>query len=81
MSTVMGHVQGQADRLRQACRRCSDNGASSLASDQARRGVLNAADRHVNDVVRPVWIFHEVNDGSFDEMPVSLNYLRDKYGS
>jgi hypothetical protein len=27
-----------------------------------------------------VWIFHEVQDGSFDEMPVSLSYLRDKYG-
>jgi hypothetical protein len=27
-----------------------------------------------------VWIFHEVQDGSFDEMPVSINYLREKYG-
>jgi hypothetical protein len=24
-------------------------------------------------------MLHEVNNGSFDEMPVSLNYLRKKY--
>ncbi len=27
-----------------------------------------------------VWVLNEVNDGSFDELPVSINYLRDKYG-
>ena len=27
-----------------------------------------------------VWVFHEVQDGSFDEMPVSINYLQDKFG-
>lgn len=29
---------------------------------------------------RGLWMLHEVDDGSFDEMPVSLNYLRRKYG-
>jgi hypothetical protein len=27
-----------------------------------------------------VWVFNEVTSGSFDEMPISLNYLRKKYG-
>lgn len=27
-----------------------------------------------------IWMLHEVNDGSFDHMMVSLNYLRKKYG-
>jgi hypothetical protein len=26
------------------------------------------------------WILHDVQDGQFDEMPVSLNYLEKKYG-
>lgn len=29
---------------------------------------------------RGLWVLHEVKDGSFDEMPVSLNYLKRKYG-
>ena len=30
---------------------------------------------------RGLWVLHEVEDGSFDEMPVSMNYLKGKYGS
>jgi len=26
-------------------------------------------------------MLNEVNDGSFDEMPVSINYLRKQYGN
>lgn len=29
---------------------------------------------------RGLWMLHEVNDGSFDEMPVSISYLEHKYG-
>lgn len=29
---------------------------------------------------RGLWMLHEVNQGSFDEMPVSLTYLRKRYG-
>ena len=29
---------------------------------------------------RGVWVLHEVNNGSFDEMPVSLEYLGRRYG-
>jgi hypothetical protein len=29
---------------------------------------------------RGLWVLHEVNDGSFDEMPVSIGYLERKYG-
>lgn len=28
---------------------------------------------------RGIWVLHQVENGSFDEMPVSLNYLRQKY--
>jgi hypothetical protein len=33
-----------------------------------------------NDVWRGIWMLNEVNDGAFDEMPVSLPYLKEKYG-
>jgi hypothetical protein len=33
-----------------------------------------------NDVWRGIYVLHEVSEGSFDEMPVSLNFLRQKYG-
>lgn len=29
---------------------------------------------------RGVWMLHDIKDGSFDEMPVSLSYLRGRYG-
>jgi hypothetical protein len=29
---------------------------------------------------RGVWMLHQVEDGEFDEMPVSLDYLKRKYG-
>ena len=27
-----------------------------------------------------VWMFHDVKDGAFDELPISIDYLRKKYG-
>ncbi|HEY6028608.1 MAG TPA: hypothetical protein VIV09_17060 [Pseudolabrys sp.] len=33
-----------------------------------------------NEVWRGVYMLHEVNNGSFDEMPVSLTFLKEKYG-
>jgi hypothetical protein len=29
---------------------------------------------------RGIYVFHEVKDGAFDEMAVSMNYLKRKYG-
>jgi hypothetical protein len=26
-----------------------------------------------------VWMLHEVGNGGFDELPISMNYLRKKY--
>ena len=28
-----------------------------------------------------LWVFNEVDNGTFDEMPVSMSYLRGKYGA
>jgi hypothetical protein len=34
-----------------------------------------------NNHWRGVWILHDVRDGAFDEMPLSLSYLEKKYGN
>ncbi len=34
-----------------------------------------------NEHWRGIYVLHEVSNGSFDEMPVSLNYLKRKYGT
>jgi hypothetical protein len=34
-----------------------------------------------NNHWRGVWVLHDVNDGAFDEMPLSLSYLEKKYGN
>ena len=33
-----------------------------------------------NEHWRGFYMLHEVKDGAFDEMAVSLNYLRERYG-
>jgi len=35
--------------------------------------------KQTNSHWRGLYVLHEVNDGGFDEMAVSINYLRDKY--
>ncbi len=79
MSTVMGHVQ---DRQIAYAKRADGARITGIFA-----GIYY---QHDEEYLTPqtgtsttwsgVWIFHEVNDGSFDEMPVSINYLRDKYG-
>ena len=79
MSTVMGHVQDRQI-------------AYAKRADGARITGIFAGIYYQHDELyltpqtgtsttwSGVWILHEVQDGSFDEMPVSINYLRDKYG-
>jgi hypothetical protein len=33
-----------------------------------------------NSSWKGIWMLNEVDNGSFDELPVSLNYLKNKYG-
>jgi hypothetical protein len=34
-----------------------------------------------NNHWRGIWVLHDVRDGAFDEMPLSLSYLEKKYGN
>ena len=78
MSCIMGHVQ--------------DRGISySKKADGSRITGLFAGIfyQHDEEYLNPqtngswsgIWMLNEVNNGSFDEMPVSLNYLRKQYGN
>lgn len=77
MSCVMGHVQGRQIAY------------GTRADGQQITGLfVGGYYQHDEDYLnwqgnkhwRGVWVLHEVSDGSFDEMPVSLSYLRRKYG-
>ena len=77
MSCVQGHVQ---DRDIAYGRRADGSNVTGLFA-----GIYYV---HDEDYLTPqtngswsgIWMFHEVNDGSFDELPISINYLRRKYG-
>lgn len=73
----MGHVQ---DREISFAKRADGTRVTGLFAGifyQHEEGYLNA---QTNLSWRGIWMLHEVDDGAFDEMPVSLNYLRKRYG-
>jgi hypothetical protein len=78
MSCVMGHVQ---DR---------DIAFAKRADGKPMTGIFcGIFYQHDEDYLNPqtngswsgVWMLHDVQDGSFDEMPVSINYLEKRYGA
>lgn len=79
MSCVMGHVQQTEIDMSQ---RRGDGtpiiGLFAGVSSPYDEGYLNAQS---NKIHRQIWILHEVHDGFFYPMQVSLNFLRERYGS
>lgn len=77
MSCVMGHVQ---DRDIAYARRGDGKSVTGIFGGifyPHDEGYLNP---QTNRSWRGIWVLNEVNEGSFDELPVSMNYLREKYG-
>ncbi len=77
MSAIMGHVQHRQIAYAQRADGKQMTGlfvGSCYLHDEDYLGLQG------NDYWRGIWMLHEVNDGSFDEMPISLNYLKRKYG-
>ena len=77
MSCVMGHVQGRQIAYAQRADGKHITGIFSGCFYQHDEDYLHWQG---NQHWRGIWMLHEVVDGSFDEMPVSLNYLKRKYG-
>lgn len=78
MSAVMGHVQNRGIAY-----------ANKADGSQITGLFVGCCYLHDEDYLgsqgnkywRGIWMLHEVNNGSFDECPISLNFLRKKYGS
>ena len=76
-SCVMGHVQGRQIAY-----------ATRADGKQLTGLFVGGFYQHDEDYLkwqgnkhwRGIWMLHQVDDGSFDEMPVSLSYLKKKYG-
>lgn len=78
MSCTMGHVQ---DRDIAFARKADGSRITGLFAGifyQHEEGYLNP---QTNGSWSGLWYKHEVDDGSYDEMPVSLTYLKGRYGS
>lgn len=76
MSCFAGHQQGKDiayGKRADGSRLTGIISGSCYLHDEA---YLNA---QTNNVWKGIWMLNEVVNGSFDEMPVSLNFLREKY--
>lgn len=75
-SCVMGHVQ---ERGIAYGRRADGHQMTAIFAGSCYLHDEDYLGAQGNNYWRGIWMLHEVNDGAFDEMPVSLNYLKRKY--
>jgi hypothetical protein len=76
MSCVMGHVQDRDIAFAKRADGKSMTGIFAGVFYQHDEEYLNP---QTNQSWRGLWMLHEVHDGAFDEMPVSMDYLRKRY--
>jgi hypothetical protein len=76
MSCVMGHVQ---DRDIAYARRADGKNMTGLFAGIFYQHDEEYLTPQTNGSWRGLWMMNDVRDGSFDEMPVSMNYLRKRY--
>lgn len=77
MSCVMGHVQ---DRDIAFSRRADGKAMTGIFAGIFYQHDEEYLNPQTNQSWRGVWMLNDVKDGAFDEMPISINYLRRKYG-
>ena len=78
MSCIMGHVQ---DRAISFSKRADGSSITGIFAGICYQHDEDYLTPQTNGSWSGVWMLNEVNNGSFDEMPISLNYLRKQYGS
>lgn len=78
MSCVMGHVQDRDIAFAKKADGSSMTGIFAGIFYQHDESYLNA---QTNGSWSGIWMLHDVRDGAFDEMPVSLSYLRKRYAT
>jgi hypothetical protein len=77
MSCVMGHVQ---DRDIAYGKRADNARLTGLFAGMYTQHDEAYLGNQGNGSWKGIWMLNEVDSGSFDELPVSLNYLKNKYG-
>lgn len=77
MSCVMGHVQ---DRDIAFSKRADGTSLTGIFAGIFYQHSEDYLTPQTNGSWRGIWFLNDVKDGSFDEMPLSLEYLKGKYG-
>jgi len=77
VSCVMGHVQ---DRDIAYARRADGLSVTGLFAGIFYQEDQSYLSPQTNLSWRGIWVFNEVDNGSFDELPISMSYLRKKFG-
>lgn len=78
MSCVMGHIQDRDIAFAKKADGTHMTGIFAGIFYDHDEGYLNP---QTNGSWSGIWMLHDVQDGSFDEMPVSMRYLEKKYGN
>lgn len=76
MSAVAGHQQGREIAF---SRRADGGSMTAIISGSFYQHNYKYLSPFTNAHWRGAWFLHEVKDGHFDEMPLSLEYLRRRY--
>jgi len=77
MSAVAGHQQGRDIAF---SRRADGSHLTAIISGSFYQHDYKYLSPFTNTHWRGMWMFHEVQDGRFDEMPLSINYLLRRFG-
>ena len=77
MSAFAGHMQGRQVAY---ARRADGHEMTAIISGSFYQHAENYLSPLANQHWRGMWMLHEVKDGSFDEMALSLNYLKRRFG-
>lgn len=78
MSCVMGHVQ---DRDIAFARKADGTGMTGIFAGIFYQHDEEYLNPQTNSSWRGVWVLNDVDNGEFDELPVSMNYLKEKYSN
>jgi hypothetical protein len=77
-SCIAGHQQGRDIAYG---KRADGTEMTALIAGSCYEHEEHYLNHQTNNHWRGLYILHDVNNGSFDEMPVSLKYLRKKYAT
>ena len=76
MSCVAGHQQGRDIAY---ATRADGSKITGIIAGSCYLHDEDYLNHQTNDHWRGIYMLHDVNNGSFDEMPVSLSFLKDRY--